>query len=39
MAARILLIDDQTSVLRTTSEALKQLGHEVEVARDGEKAV
>lgn len=39
MVARILLIDDQASVLRSTSQVLKQLGHEVEVARDGEKGV
>jgi CheY-like chemotaxis protein len=39
MVARILLIDDQSSVLRTTSQVLKQLGHQVEVARDGEKGI
>lgn len=39
MVARILLIDDQTSVLKSASQVLMQLGHEVEVARDGEKGV
>lgn len=39
MVARILLIDDQTSVLKSTSQVLKELGHEVEVAHDGEKGV
>ena len=39
MLARILLIDDQTSILKSTSQVLKQLGHEVEVARDGRKGI
>jgi CheY-like chemotaxis protein len=39
MVARILLIDDQTSFLRTTSHILKQLGRKVEIAHDGEKGV
>jgi CheY-like chemotaxis protein len=37
MVAQILLIDDQTAILKRTSQVLNQLGHEVEVAREGEK--
>ncbi len=37
--ARILLMDDEESILEVTSEILRVFGYEVESARDGEEAL
>ncbi|MGD2248133.1 MAG: ATP-binding protein [Candidatus Methanofastidiosia archaeon] len=36
---KILLMDDEESILEATSEVLNYLGYDVQVAKDGEKAV
>lgn len=37
--ARILLMDDEEDILKTTGEVLRSLGYEVELARDGAEAI
>lgn len=37
--AKILVVDDQESILKTAEALLKKLGHEVVVARDGYEAI
>ena len=36
---RILLIDDDSQILTSLSQALKHVGHEVEVACDGDEGI
>ena len=36
---RILLMDDEEAILETTGEVLKQLGYEVQTAKDGDEAI
>ncbi|MBU1486559.1 response regulator [bacterium] len=36
---RILLMDDEEAILETTGEVLRELGYEVEIAKDGDEAI
>ena len=39
LSLRILLLDDEPGVCRTAAQLLRQLGHNVQALRDGEKAL